>query len=1005
MSSKTAVATVGTATIAAVLLGLLGVLAVNRPLTGHPDDAGIDHPIAIAGQPVRLLVQLGIGAEKQAPWNGSVSVSPGRVLGIRVVRAARNATIEANTFRVKPARVAVKQPAKGTKKNQSRKKTKGKSKSGSATGAAKGNKTASPSFRLVSAILAIDLDAPDSASVEIDTAQGRFSFVLGTLSEGQTKTFLDGQASVERQPAAIRLPSPTTEDDHPTAARGPDGTIWAAYVAYRSGGPIIMEQVAQGRFDSLVPKNHGDQIRLLHFDGKQLSPVGAVTPPRRDVWKPAIAVDGSGTVHVVWAEKRDGDWDLFTRAYTPGKDGKGSWSEERRVTNTPGNDFNVVATTDSDGRVWIAWQAWRGNGRDASLRVLWRRLGSDRTGMNPEPRGNAWWPAIAADSNGTVYVAWDEYDENGDSGSYDVRLATIRNDRVQTRWITRGSTYAARPSLACDPQDRLWIAYEEGDANWGKDYQGSTPEKVGIRNLGAGLYVRRTVRVRCLVDGELKRTEADLQDTLATRLKRNRSIPRLAIDQDGGVWLFFRHHPLANGGGETWHSYYTRFDGKSWSPPRQLANSSNLLDNRPALVPYRDGLFVLHSSDSRQRTQNRDQDDLFVSILGDGDTAPPRLQDAPATEADAAPPVHPGEPQTVAKLRDFRLTIGGRELRLVRGEFHRHTEYTAHRDQDGTLEDSLRYGIDAGRLDWMGNGDHDNGFGSEYMWWQIQKIFDLHHHPPRFVAAMTYERSVRFPSGHRNVMFPVRGIRPLPRLSNKQELLYGTPEEGAPDIKLLYRYLKHFDSICAVHTSGTNMGTDWRDNDPLVEPIVEIYQGHRHNYERLDAPRAATKATQIGGFQPSGYINNALEKGYRLGFQSSSDHVSTHMSYACVWVEDNSRQGIIDAFKKRHCYGATDNILLVVTSGEHLMGDEFMTDQPPSLTVHVEGTAPIAKVHVIRNNRYVYTAEPGKRVVDLTFTDADPLPGQTAYYYVRVEQADTNRNLAWASPMWIRYQP
>ncbi|HUG94280.1 MAG TPA: hypothetical protein VML55_25850, partial [Planctomycetaceae bacterium] len=320
-----------------------------------------------------------------------------------------------------------------------------------------------------------------------------------------------------------------------------------------------------------------------------------------------------------------------------------------------------------------------------------------------------------------------------------------------------------------------------------------------------------------------------------------------------------------------------------------------------------------------------------------------------------------------------------------------------------TLEDSLRYALDAGQLDWMGNGDHDNGLGHEYMWWQIQKIFDLYHNPPHFVAAMTYERSVRYPSGHRNVMFPRRGIRPLPRLSNQQPILFGTPDEGSPDIKMLYDYLKHFDSICASHTSGTSMGTDWRDHDPEVEPIVEIYQGHRHNYERPEAPRSATPGTQIGGFEPAGFVHHALLKGNRLGFQASSDHVSTHMSYAIVLAGDTSREALIEGFKQRHCYGATDNILLVVRSGEHLMGDEFETRERPRLEIRAHGTTPIAKVYVVRSDQYVFTAEPNEREIELTYTDMDVKPGDAHYYYVRVEQTDGN--IAWGSPMWVTYRP
>ncbi|MGH7200463.1 MAG: hypothetical protein ACREJB_07650, partial [Planctomycetaceae bacterium] len=107
-------------------------------------------------------------------------------------------------------------------------------------------------------------------------------------------------------------------------------------------------------------------------------------------------------------------------------------------------------------------------------------------------------------------------------------------------------------------------------------------------------------------------------------------------------------------------------------------------------------------------------------------------------------------------------------------------------------------------------------------------------------------------------------------------------------------------------------------------------------------------------------------------------------------------------FKARHCYAATDNIILVVRAGEHLMGDEFNTDKPVTLKITAHGTAPIAKVHVVRDNKYVHTAEPNQQKVELTYTDMDGQPGKTHYYYVRIEQADGN--LAWASPMWVTYK-
>jgi hypothetical protein len=111
----------------------------------------------------------------------------------------------------------------------------------------------------------------------------------------------------------------------------------------------------------------------------------------------------------------------------------------------------------------------------------------------------------------------------------------------------------------------------------------------------------------------------------------------------------------------------------------------------------------------------------------------------------------------------------------------------------------------------------------------------------------------------------------------------------------------------------------------------------------------------------------------------------------------------VNAFKKRHSYGATDNIIVDVRCGDQIMGDRFTTSKRPTLEIRVTGTAPIAKVQVVRDNKYVYSAEPKEGKVSLRYTDMDAKEGKSSYYYVRVEQSDGN--LAWASPMWITYQP
>ncbi len=557
-------------------------------------------------------------------------------------------------------------------------------------------------------------------------------------------------------------------------------------------------------------------------------------------------MDGKGNVLVAWAQRVDDNWDLYARRFSPSEDdGKGRWSDVMRLTDARGSDFNVSLATDpKSGQTWLAWQSWRDGDSEANFDVMLAMLDEGGKLANPtaisRSQANDWSPCLAIDSKGRVYVTYDTYDR----GQYDVKLHVHDPSSGQSRDLDIASSarFEARANLAIDGQDRVWIAYEEGDEQWGKDYANEGPQRVPVDQGGFPLYLNRTVKLKCVdTDGSIKQAPGSLEKAFTgsrRESERSKSVPRVAIDGQGGLWLLFRHHPLPGGGGEAWDSFAMHHDGRGWSAPRHMAATSNIIDNRPALVPFGEGLLAIHSTDYRRNTNTRDQDDLYATLLApdSSEIAAPELVAAEPSPEARLPDVHKNEEGDKARIRTYRIESGGRSLRLLRGEFHRHSEFTSHRDQDGLYEDMWRYALDAVDHDWMGDGDHHNGFGYEYMWWLIQKQTDLYMNAPRFVAAMTYERSAVYPNGHRNVMFPRRGIRPLPFGDLK-----GTPEEGTPDTKNLYAYLKHFGGICASHTSGTNMGTDWRDNDPEVEPVVEIYQGHRHNYEHFGAPRVTDR--------------------------------------------------------------------------------------------------------------------------------------------------------------------
>ncbi|MGC8640520.1 MAG: hypothetical protein ACP5XB_11660, partial [Isosphaeraceae bacterium] len=856
----------------------------------------------------------------------------------------------------------------------------------------------------------VSLKAPADAVLTVATDQGKFNVRLTDLADGSTHRYLNGRVEAQRVPSSIPLIDAPTEDDFPAAAADGQGNVWVAYIAHTHRGSEVSESftVAPKSFRQFVPSGGGDQVLLVRFaQGKAGEPL-AITGEGLEIVRPAVAVDGKRKVIVAWSENRGENFDIMTRVYDPATR---SLSEPRSLASLPGTDTDVVLATAPDGRVWAAWQGWRDGHADIWLAAV---DNPEQVVNVSESAANEWSPALAIGCDGSLHVAYDTYQ----AGNYDVLL---RSRRPDGGWgkpvaIANSPKFEVRPSVAVDKAGRVWVAYEERTANWGKDAQNL------IEGKGSSLYRASAVRVRC-VEGDTVREAPDPVAGAKGALQRKNGFPRIACDRSGRLWLLFRNFQEAIWGnnavmvvGAIWLEAATSLSGKAWETPLFLPRSDGLLDNRPALVPVPDGpVLAVYNTDARLRHEVEftpelarrfyshsgtpagvAANDIEIAALPVATTqlGQPELHPVPA--AGDSPAVHPNESADLKRVRGHEIQVGGTTYHLLRGEFHRHSEMSMDGGYDGALEDMWRYAIDAVGFDWIGNGDHDAGGGKEYPWWLIQKTTELYHNPPAFVPMFTYERSVSYPHGHRNVMFPTKGVRTLPRLMDGQRV-------SDQDTKMLYRYLHELGGICASHTSGTGMGTDWRDNDPAVEPFVEIFQGHRNSYEHLGAPRVARRPGEaIGGWRPLGMIWNALAMQYRLGYQASSDHISTHMSYAFAIAEQPTRAAIFDAFKRRHCYAATDNIILDVRAGDHLMGDEFTASGPVRLKVLAHGTGPIKRVDVIKDFVYLYTSEPKSDRVEFEWVDEEHRRPGLSWYYVRVLQEDGQ--IAWGSPIWV-HQP
>ncbi|MBI1789183.1 MAG: DUF3604 domain-containing protein [Acidobacteria bacterium] len=892
---------------------------------------------------VSLRVRFGLGDREPASWDGSVSAANGEVLEVRNWHPRPGDRVDRRGWSLSTR--------KGT--NFARRAWEEEIPSGVVE------------YLNIPGLI-LDVKATEATTLELATRQGTFVVTPRRVEAGSPLRALGGRVVVDRVPTARKLSAPDYQSDFASMLGGANGEVWVAWVAFKDNASTVLAR---------------------RFDGAAWEPAQQVAPRAGDIFLAKMGRDAKGRPWVVWSEQVDGNWDLYGRRL-------GDAAVER-LTTDPQPDIHHQMATDSKGNLWLVWQGFR-NGKSG---IFARRYDggkwseAERVSVSP---ANDWEPAIAADGEGRVYVAWDTYDQ----GNYDVLMRTW----AAGRWsdpapVAATPKYEAHVSLACDRQNRLWAAWNESGMQWGKD-AGFLVKKEATR-----LYQSRWIGLAVYAGGAWREPAPLPEET-----REYSDFPIIQMDGAGRPWLFYRRrmvkfqdvHSNTPAHRAAWEIFGSAYDGAGWTAPVAFPSSAGRMDMRGGFASDgRGNLYAAWATDNRDFEEFLFQHaDVYAARLPALGGAAGELKLQPrAAPALKTFPVHEAEAEDLARIRGYRIDSGGQAYRIYRGDTHRHTEFSMDGNNDGSLQQTYRYAMDAAELDYLGVSDHNQlgGPDIEYVRYLQQQMADLLYLPRRFTPVYAYERGVPYPNGHRNVIFARRGnpTLPIPQAESR----------GQDGAQALYQYLKKYNGIAISHTSATSMGTDWRDNDPSVEPLVEMYQGDRVSAEYEGAPKAAhggNLASAPGGFRPAGYVWNAWKKGYKLGVQVSSDHLSTHISYACTLATDFTREGLLAAMGKRHSYGATDNIVLdyrLQAGGkEYLQGDIAAVDGEFKLWVKVIGTQPIRQIDIVKNNTFVHTRQPLERQAAFTFADPQATPGES-YYYVRVIQVDDQ--MAWSSPIWI----
>jgi len=917
----------------------------------------------------QVLILMGTGDKDAADWNGSLQLSGGEIHkleGYRLEPPDRLLPEGGWQIKTRVERILTGSPL-----------------SGHGTGATE-------SLLLPKGLLL--RGAGNSSSVAVTTDQGDFTFAPAQLLFGSVEKKVGGRVEVHRIPAATDLSgSELRQHDFPSIASGRDGALWTIWSSYHDRREELnFRRYREGKWTRLIP----------------------VARASADLWRPQVATDESDKPWLIWSQQVDGNWDIYAMAWDDNQ-----WGELHRLSDDPMPDIEPHVARSSDGVIYVVWQALPGHHSHVRMKYLKNGRWSQMIHVT-DAQLNDWEPAVAVGPDGRVWIAWDRY-----TTSYDVycRSYSLSSGLAPEMKVASSNRFEAHASIAVDQQNRPWIAWESGGVNWGKDLGAA----LGPNAPGHPLGGKRRIEVVCL-DNQTWKTPAQFAPADALAIGSTGDYqPLLFVDPSGNIWMAFkrRFSRVAFRPSVFWEAFLSRLENDRWTPATLLPSSSSRNSARMSLSAGNGRLWAFWPTDSRNYAfASRPHSSRVIagSLIIPAKPPAPQLsvyEPAPAP----APTVHPNEERDVSTIRNHRVRVGDEILRIARGDLHRHTELSQDVGglDDGSLPEFYRYMIDAAAMDFGASTDHQAG-GTDYWNFLTWKMADMYHFPERFSTLFAYERNLGNPHGHRNIVHIERNypIVPFFQSMNPRFLLPDTPDGeiltfnsndfGGPmrdDTKLLYEELRKTSGFAIPHTSATaSMGTDWADNDPRLDPVAEIYQGARQNYEHKNAPRGirdGEEAKALGGFQEPGMLWNAWKKGYRLGVIASSDHFSTHISYAMVYTQRTNRKSVFDSILKRRTYGATDNIVLEFWLGDHFMGDDFVSSEKQRVRVKVLGTAPIESIHLIRDGNYIYKVSPGRPNAEFEYLDQDATAGDH-WYYVRVEQR--NGELAWSSPIWVKYR-
>ncbi|NNE10555.1 MAG: CehA/McbA family metallohydrolase [Gemmatimonadetes bacterium] len=332
------------------------------------------------------------------------------------------------------------------------------------------------------------------------------------------------------------------------------------------------------------------------------------------------------------------------------------------------------------------------------------------------------------------------------------------------------------------------------------------------------------------------------------------------------------------------------------------------------------------------------------------------------------------------------------ETVLLWADLHQHSNLS---DGTGKPDDLYAYARDVANLDVMALTDHDH-HGLRPLgvapWEEVREATEASYEPGSFVTFLGYEWT-NWTYGHRNVYY---------KAPDGEVFSMADSASNAPG-ELWNRLVETEAMTIAHHTGGGPVPIDWNVRpDPRFEYLVEIASVHGSS-ECAGCPSEIYRPVE------GAFVQDALKRGYRLGFIGAGDGHIGHPGetygllggLAGIYATERTRESVWEAMRARRTYATSGaRIVLSARVGEYWMGEEFDfldVDDAFDVSFEVVGTEPVDRVELIIDGRVADTKYCSTAEVSGSFTMRRPVT--ETWFYVRVIQMDGN--LAWSSPFWI----